>query len=165
MDNSPQIETERLVLRALTRDELILMHGGNLGVFRRAKGWPSSHLIEALPHFINDLLDDPALVGWNVWVVILKEFDIIIGDVGLKGPPDENGIVEVGYSMSIPFRGKGYMAEAVSALIKWAVSDCRVKSVIAECEDSNEISKRVLRSVGMEMMGKKGKATYWKLRK
>ncbi len=165
MVERPSIITDRLVLTALNREDLIRLQKGDLDGFNSAKGWPSSHLIKALPHFINDLMDDPTQIGWNVWIITLKGSGIIIGDAGLKGPPDNRGIVEIGYSMSIPYRGKGYMIEAVSALIDLVMSDERVRSIIAECEDSNQISKKVLSTVGMKMTGRIGKATYWKLDK
>lgn len=163
MVNRPEIITDRLVMKALNREELMFLHSGNLSGFRRARGWPSAHLVEALPHFINDLQDDPTLLGWGVWGIIHRNSRELIGDVGLKGAPDENGVVEIGYSMSIPYRGKGYTIEAVNALIEWAFRDERVTTVIAECDDSNRISKRVLESVGMDFTNKSGKATYWKL--
>lgn len=165
MIERPTVITDRLVIRALDHEDLIRLHRGDLDGFNRARGWPSSHLIEALPHFINDLMDDPTQIGWNVWTITLKGSGMIIGDVGLKGPPDNNGVVEIGYSMSIPYRGKGYMVEAVSGLIDHVLSDNRVRSIIAECEDSNLISKKVLSTVGMEMVERIGKDTYWKLDK
>jgi ribosomal-protein-alanine N-acetyltransferase len=162
MEDRPAITTDRLQIKALFREELISIHMGDLHSFNRAMGWPSSHLIEALPHFINDLLDDPSLIGWGVWLVSLRDDGMIIGDLGFKGPPDVNGEVEIAYSMSIPFRRKGYMKEAVSAAMNWAFTN-GARMITAECSESNHHSKKILESVGMKMNTRKGKMTYWKV--
>ncbi|MHB8649207.1 MAG: GNAT family N-acetyltransferase, partial [Gaiellaceae bacterium] len=49
---------------------------------------------------------------FGVWVMIERDTGTVVGDVGFIGPPDESGIVEVGYSVIPDRRRRGYATEA-----------------------------------------------------
>lgn len=61
-------------------------------------------------------------VGWWQWYFILEEAERrqLIGNGGFKGPPDADGLVEVGYALLDAFRGNSYAAEALTGLTDWA---------------------------------------------
>lgn len=89
----------------------------------------------------------------------------VIGDLGFKGPPDERGVIDVGYSVVREERGKGYATEAVRALIDWAFGNPVVKTITADCEQANPASAAVLEKIGMKRDGKKGHLLHWKMTK
>lgn len=86
----------------------------------------------------------------TIWLIVEKESDIICGDIGFKGKPDENGYIEIGYSTQPRFRLQGYITEAIGGLCKWAFTHSNVKAVIAETLETNIASVKALRRNGFE---------------
>lgn len=69
---------------------------------------------------------------YTYWLIIDKDNGKGIGFIGFKGTPDENGYVEVGYSISSNYRRKGLMTEALSLLINWALKYPICKGITAK---------------------------------
>jgi RimJ/RimL family protein N-acetyltransferase len=150
-----ELRTERLVMRPLDRDTIRSIYNGKvdgpaLGGLNVPNDWPMNDLREALPVMFNDLTDVPASIGWHAWVIADAASLMVIGDAGFKGPPDGKGTVEIGFSILPEHRGLGFAKEAVRALIEHAFSTGMVRTIIAECDGDNLVSKRVLSSSRFE---------------
>jgi RimJ/RimL family protein N-acetyltransferase len=65
---------------------------------------------------------------WNMYYIVLRTPRTVIGTCGLKGPPDQNGCVELGYSVAREFHGSGLATEAVQQLIGAAFAGAPEKS-------------------------------------
>jgi [ribosomal protein S5]-alanine N-acetyltransferase len=79
------------------------------------------------------------------WLLVLKVENIGIGLVGFKGKPDAGGEVEIGYGIDPGYQGKGYMTEAVAALVDWAFSHAECTTVTAQgVKPDNFASQKVL---------------------
>jgi len=161
-----ELITERLVLRSLDERTLLnlsrsIMDGPTLKGLRVPKGWPMDVLLDALPVMFNDLSDAPSSFGWHAWVVADKATGEVLGDAGFKGPPDETGAVEMGFSILPEHRGRGYAKEAVRALLDHAFASGRVRTIIAECEEGNLASSRALTGSGFEIEMKRGNRAYY----
>ena len=128
-------------------------------------GWPAVDLRDYLPLYAEQLVCDPALLGWGIWLMIDQSGPTVIGDVGFKGRPDVNGTVEIGYSVLPAYRRQGYAGEAVRALVDWAFTQDRVSHVVAECETRNLASIRVLEKLGMRRQGQDSGLIRWRLDK
>lgn len=90
------------------------------------------------------------------WEIIRKETRQRIGGLLFKGPPDENGAVEIGYGIDEDFRQQGYGLEAVKEGIHWAFAQ-GAKTVIAKVNPGNTASRSLLKRAGMvqyQMIGK-----------
>lgn len=126
--------------------------------------WPPEHWE---PHAIQWLIakarECPNERGWFAWHAVLK-FDgaanvgraggrTLIGGAGVKGPPDANGIIEVGYGIVGEFQRQGFATEATSALIGWTLRDPRVKRIDAETFPNHVPSLGVMRRLGMTSLG------------
>jgi RimJ/RimL family protein N-acetyltransferase len=139
----------------------------------------SQHLgVEAPPHWSEfgkaafrytleklDGGDDPR---WWSYLPILKEEGILVGSCGYKGPPNEEGMVEIGYEVSKPFRHQGLATEIATALIKNALSHPEVSFVQAHTQAEKNASAGVLEKCGMKMveeleMPGEGKVWRWKV--
>ena len=68
--------------------------------------------------------------------------------MGLKGPPDAEGLVEIGYSVLETHQRRGYATEAVRALIAWA-KERGAKRIAAETLPELLPSQRVMDKLGM----------------
>ncbi|MBO5648571.1 MAG: GNAT family N-acetyltransferase [Clostridia bacterium] len=85
-------------------------------------------------------------------IIYRKEDGARIGSAAFMNSPqkdpDHIGLVEVGYATLEPFRGMGYMTEALIALRDWAMTQPRVRGLIAGVLDGNPASDRVLEKSG-----------------
>lgn len=112
---------------------------------------------EAMASMAQRLEDAPEESGWWSWYFVLHNrvtgHRMLIGSGGFKGPPDENGTVEIGYSLLPPYRKRGYTTEAVEALVTWAFGHPEVVRVIAEALPGNTASVRILQKVGFSEVG------------
>jgi len=63
------------------------------------------------------------------------------------------------------FRRKGYMKEAVKALINWIFLNNDTKAVIADTLISNEASFKLLEQLGMKKYKDDGECYWWRLEK
>src|SRR5690554_3368428 len=59
-----------------------------LGI-RVNSSWPASDLREILLGYAEALEEDPSLRGWGLWLILDGSGKELIGDLGLKGKPDE----------------------------------------------------------------------------
>ena len=53
----------------------------------------------------------------TVWLIVRRADGRIVGDLGTRGPPGNEGCVEIGYSLTPSVRGKGIGTAAVAALV------------------------------------------------
>ncbi len=164
----PTLETKRLQLipfsldlkKAAIDDRARLVE--MLGVYV-PEHWPGPDLAEALPFFIENMERVPSEPAWD-WIAIHKSDQAVIGDIGFMGGPDQNGVVEVGYSIVPEYRNQGYATEIASGLIAWAFQEKRVKVVTAACLDDNLGSIKVLEKVGMRRLEPDGNMLKWEIR-
>lgn len=85
-------------------------------------GWPPGEYDrEAQKFFLNALNEGGTeVVGWYVWYATRKDnpeqLPILIGSAGYLGPPNEAGIVEIGFSVMPSWTGCGYASEIAGFL-------------------------------------------------
>ena len=126
--------------------------------------WPGPDLTEALPFFIEAMEKDPTGHVWD-GIIIHKADQVAIGGIGFHGGPDEEGMVEIGYSIIPEYQGHGYATEIALRFIDWAFQNQEIKVITAECLDDNIGSIRVLEKVGMHRLEPEGNMLKWELRK
>ncbi|CAN5438791.1 GNAT family N-acetyltransferase [soil metagenome] len=80
----------------------------------------------------------------TLWTIIVKEKKRMVGDMCFKGGPNEAGEIEIGYGTYPDFCCNGFMTEAVSAIIKWAFQQPGVNYIVAETDDDNFASQKIL---------------------
>ncbi len=156
------LETERLRLVSCPaetgHDELARC----LGV-RVPAEWPLE-LADLLPAYSAELRADAELEGWGPWLMVAKDEETLVGDLGFTGRPDAEGAVEIGYSVLPPWRRRGYATEAVRELLTWVLERPGVTHVVAGCEPGNGGSIGVLEKVGMKLVGESESILSWELR-
>ncbi len=99
-------------------------------------------------YYLDIISNNPDCLGWGMWYFLLKnnsdKKDILVGNGGFKGAPDEMGVVEIGYSVIELYHRRGFGTEATAGLINWAFKDERVKKVVARTLVGLRPSIRVL---------------------
>lgn len=63
---------------------------------------------------------DPAAEPWLLRAMVLRESGEAVGYTNFHAPPDERGMVEIGYQVLPAFRGAGLATEAAEAMWAWA---------------------------------------------
>lgn len=127
--------------------------------------WPSEDTKDIASFYGQQLVSDPSLFGWGMWILIHKEKNMVIGDVGFKGKPDERGSVEVGYGIVPAFRNQGHATDAAQLLIDWALESEEVSCIKAECLRENLPSIKVLQKLGMQRISQEGDLQRWERKK
>ena len=115
-----------------------------------------------ITQYMEGLFDDPedekrytkdyiekvyGLMGYGVWTVIDKESEEIIGRAGLSlrgGFTD----AELGFLIAVPYQGKGYATEVISAILTYARDVLCFDQVQALVKDDNAESLHLLRKCG-----------------
>jgi len=113
-----------------------------------------------------ELAEDQEHPWYTYWLIVVADEPYGAGLAGFKGPPNDQGEVEIGYGIDPAYRSKGYMTEAVRALIGWAFQHPRCRSIVAPgTRRENIASNRVLEKVGMRVSGETDEALDWRLDK
>ncbi|GAA0932682.1 hypothetical protein GCM10009554_17330 [Kribbella koreensis] len=97
---------------------------------------------------IAQLEDDPEAQRWIVRAAVSEPEGVVIGHGGYHGPPDENGMVEVGYTVDAAYRRQGYAKAILTALIERAVEEPGVKIVRASISPTNAASLATIAGFG-----------------
>lgn len=131
------IKTERLIIRTASDEE--------------TERFISEQTDDILKQAYTEMLDGSRAhpterVWYALWFIERISDKAHIGELSFKGI--DNGVVEIGYGICEDFRGKGYAAEAVTAVAEWAAAQSEVIRVEAETERENTASQRVLEKAG-----------------
>ena len=86
-------------------------------------------------------------------IIHLRENDEAIGGIGIMGIDRENGYAEIGYWISGEQRGKGYVPEALNAVIEYAFEELELFRLEAVIFSKNISSRRVLEKTGFRFEG------------
>jgi [ribosomal protein S5]-alanine N-acetyltransferase len=116
-----------------------------------------------------NILEGSGKIEWWAYLPVLKKTKTLLGSCGYKGDP-KNGMVEIGYEVSEPYRGWGLATEMARALIKNAFECNEVDYVQAHTLAEVNESGSVLKKCGMQMTGevddpRDGKLWRWEIRK
>lgn len=164
-----RIETERLTLIALPPEAACALVAGDrpraagiLGAVL-SEGWPDEELADIMPAYRDRVTAQPDKLGYGVWVVARTDPRIVVGSAGFIEPP-ERGEIELGYGIHRDRRNAGYATEAARALVRWGLDRDGVRRVIAECDEENAASIRVLEKVGMRRVHARAGTIRWEVR-
>lgn len=165
----PELQTQHLLFLpfSLAMKKMVLHNKVELekhiGV-RIPDDWPGPDFSDALPFFIKLMEQDPSGSVWD-GIIIHSADQVVIGDMGFKGGPDELDAVEIGYSIVPTYRRRGYATEMASALITWAFQQPDILTVVAECLFDNIGSIKVLEKLGMRRVGAHDDLIKWEVRR
>ena len=165
------IETERLILRPLTYEQLkkYVRTDSSLEIelnLNESSGTISPELKEALEKTILPNVADTSknYLFSTLWIAILKSENKMVGDLCIVGEPNESGEIEIGYGTFAEFQKRGFMTEIVEGIIKWAETQPKVFSIIASTDKDNIASLTVLKKNNFIKVEETDAKFNWKLR-
>jgi len=147
-----KLETERLLLRQPEEDDAA-------SIFERYAQDPEvTRFLLWKPH--RDLKETREFIQrcqrvWTEgtaypWVIIRKSDHLLLGMIELR---PEGHKAEFGYVLARDAWGRGYMTEAVRALVGWTLAEPQIWRVWAYCQVQNIASARVLEKAGLQREG------------
>jgi [ribosomal protein S5]-alanine N-acetyltransferase len=147
------IETQRLLLRKFTPDDVQLIYNLNndqeVTRFTHDPVWNLNHAKEILE---KNILPQYTLYNHGRWAVHLKPNHEFIGWCGLKYRPELDE-VDLGYRFMKQFWGRGYATEAAFASIKYGFEKLNLLATTGRAEPANIASCKVLERCGMLYIG------------
>lgn len=152
--NKIKIETERLILKALTDDDAnslfsifsdpIVMKYWNTEAWREV-----SQAHEFITSSTRAMSENSSLTLG----VFLKDSNTLIGKIMLFSIDNESKRAEIGFGISRDFWGKGIVAEAANALIDYAFNKLNLRRIEAEIDPDNNASAKALTRLGFVQEG------------
>jgi [ribosomal protein S5]-alanine N-acetyltransferase len=142
------LTTERLVLRPVTlRDHAALMAhwtAPEVRLFLFDGGIMSE---DEVTEAIEDSARDFAAAGYGLWLIQEQDRADLIGTAGLR-PLEDLGL-EIFYSLAPGWWGRGYATEAARAVVEHALDTLGLPEVLAEVDEGNTASIRVIERLGL----------------
>lgn len=97
---------------------------------------------------------DPTQEPWLLRMMVLRAHGrgLAIGYANFHAPPDERGMVEIGYRVTPRLRGRGYASEAAAAMWEWAARH-GARVLRASIAPTNVASIALVRRAGFVRVG------------
>lgn len=150
------IESKRLILRQFKESDLDDMYeyASQESVGPMA-GWQPHKSKEDTLEYLRSIKDNP-----YKFAIVLKEENKVIGAIDLSEPSKrfENANIssdakEVGYVLNEKYWSKGYVSEALDAVLNYAFNTLGISEVVASHNSKNIGSERVQEKNGMSKIG------------
>ena len=145
----PVIETERLILRRITNDDV------NEVFELRSNPETMKYIPRPLVKTTEDALEHVAMIEEKItsniginWGITLKGDSRVLGIIGYYRMQPENYRAEIGYMLLPEYHGKGIIPEAVNRLIAYGFDDLKLHSIEAVIDPENFASEKVLQKCG-----------------
>ncbi|MGW6058333.1 GNAT family N-acetyltransferase [Streptomyces sp. NPDC055189] len=146
--NSLEIPAGRIVLREVSPAAAADLAAGGTGGFTWIEGGPYDGTRRAAEMVTKAYASGVHRPEWGMFALIRAEDEIAVGGMGFHGPPDEEGVAEVGYDLAVGARGRGYASEALASLSARALLRPGVSALLALIEPENTPSQSVATRAG-----------------
>lgn len=156
------LETEQLILRRFTTDdvEAAFRNWTSSDAVTKFLRWETYSDISAVHDYINFQLENYKKIETYDWAIVLKELGEPIGSIGAVALNEKAQSVEIGYCIGEKWWRRGYMSEALSAVIAFFFEEVGVNRVYSEHDPRNPNSGKVMQKCGMKYEGTLRQADY-----
>ncbi|UYP46862.1 hypothetical protein NEF87_003147 [Candidatus Lokiarchaeum ossiferum] len=150
----PTLPSARLVLRKPMEKDAI----DQLELFRdpevmRFHGEEPYQSLQEVKDEINAFVELAETEEGMIWMIILKETDQCIGDIGFFKWDKANFRCEIGFKLKRDCWGKGLMSEAVTTILDFLFNELNLNRVEGLVDPNNLPSQKLLRRLGFQMEG------------
>lgn len=150
----PVLETERLVLRQVTRadDDVLFEIHSDPETMRYWSGPPWSSSAKAAEVFerAEHRYREQSAVRWGY---VLREDDTLVGVANLHSIDSQCRRAELGYVLDRRHWGRGYNHEALVRIVDWAFTQLGLHRLEAELDPRNEGSAKAVERLGFVREG------------
>ena len=149
-DVMPYLETERLVLRKMEmRDAPDMYEYSRDPQVAKHVLWEAHTSVSDTKAYIRYMLRKYRAGEPSSWCIVEKSTDKVVGTSGYMWYQKDNSSAEVGYSLARRCWNRGYMTEALRAVLDYTFRELGFNRVEAQHEIDNGASGAVMRKCGM----------------
>ena len=143
------LETERLFLKCIGYDdaEFFCKQFSTDEVVRYLYDTEPCRSVERAKEWIGFYLESEPR-NHHRWIMVLKENGEKIGTCGFHRWNRETGEIEMGYDLQPAYWKHGFTSEALTAIMKFAVEEMKVKKIFAHISVDNIASIRTAEKMG-----------------
>ncbi|ULO08547.1 GNAT family N-acetyltransferase [Paenibacillus sp. 19GGS1-52] len=162
MSHFPILETERFVLRQLTRDDSIAIFQyfslDEVTKFYDLESFTNIEQAEELIQKWNQRFERNQAIRWGI---TLKSENRVIGTCGFHGWMKNHSKAEIGYELTPQYWRQGFMTEVLEKIIEYGFNDLGLNRIEAFVEPENRGSRKVLKKIGFSEEGTLNEYFYW----
>ena len=96
---------------------------------------------------------DPMVNKWFVRWIVEKETREIVGSASFHGPPDEQGMMEIGLGVHANFQRRGYATETLTGMWSWVINQPGVELLRYTVAPDNLASVDLVKKFGFVCVG------------
>ena len=149
---SPQIETERLILRRYRESDIDVMYeiitDERLSTYIKFPKLSKEEELECIKKWIQEADESK----YERWVLESKTDGAIVGNIDVNTVVKKRNYCNVGYTIRYNYWGRGYAAEALKAVSNYLL-DSGYYLVECSCNELNTQSSRVMEKAGFKKDG------------
>ncbi|MDA0376499.1 MAG: GNAT family protein [bacterium] len=143
-----RLTTERLYLRAVSDEDVeCVWTASRVPGFIDGMMWDPPETKEEIIEIMHQTIDRWKAGGNYCFSLCLNESNECIGRIVIREKEGDD-VWNIGYWLHPDHQGKGYMQEAVTAIVDWGFSVLHAENITAEHASWNEASGKVLLNVG-----------------
>ena len=149
--NTPNLETERLLLRPFTYEDAedVFSCWESDPDVAKYMFWTSHNDIEKTKEWISFEIGQIEKDDWYRFALVLKETNVLIG-TGLIYFEEEVDSWEIGYNLGKKYWGKGYTTEAMKQIISFAQEELGITEIVGRYAKENPESGKVMEKLGFQ---------------
>ncbi len=150
---SPQLETERLILRRYKESDIELMYeiitDKRLANYVTYPPYTKEQELESIKKWILEADENPK----EKWVIETKDTHIVVGNIDVNTVNTKHNYCNVGYTIRYDYWGNGYAAEALKAVSDYLLNERKYHLVECTCNERNTQSSKVMLKAGFKKDG------------
>lgn len=150
-----ELETARLGLRRFTLEDAQAMFDNWASDEEVTKylTWSAHGSVEVSRSVLENWTAAYANEDHYQWAIVPKELGQPIGSIGVVSHDDRVEMVHIGYCIGRPWWHRGYMSEALKAVMDFLFDEVGVRRIESRHDPNNPNSGAVMRKCGMKYEG------------
>jgi len=146
---SLKLDTKRLIIRPVIYDDKaeIFEYRSDTAT-NKYQGWIPKTIedVESFIEKISKQMNEPGT--WFQFVIIEKETQKIVGDLGIHFLDNENKQVEIGCTLNKYFQNRGYATESIKRVIEYLFNELKKHRIITSIDPDNKNAIRLVERIG-----------------
>jgi ribosomal-protein-alanine N-acetyltransferase len=150
-----KIETQRLILRPFTPEdaEAMFRNWASDPEVTKYLTWPAHSNVAVSQWVTNDWVSHYGEANFYQWAIVLKELGEPIGSIAAVKIDEDAQWVEIGYCIGRAWWRKGFVSEALKAVMTFFFEQVGVLRIQARHDPRNPNSGAVMAKCGMKYEG------------
>lgn len=150
------LETERLILRKFTIEDAdeMFSNWANDDEVAKYMRWDAHKTIDETIDVLKNRIERYNNLNTYHWAIVLKDIDLLVGNVALMISNEKDQCGEVAYCLSRKYWEKGIVSEALSKVLHFGLMEVGFNRIEAYHAVANPGSGKVMQKAGMQYEGR-----------